>query len=207
MIRRWRGLALAGVVVAAPVAWVAPEAGTRLVVNRPVESPDAIVSLSSHEWDRLPETIRLARLHPGARILLTLPADVNEYNCHDCGGRVALLVRGGIDRGRIHVLPIKSSGTYGEAEVVREFIRAQPVERLLIVTSPYHTRRALATFQTLLAGTGVQIGIISANATSSAHPDAWWWTSFDRWYVRYEWVAIVYYEVRHGVNALTTAGR
>ena len=44
--------------------------GTLLVVRQPLERPDAIVSLASHEWERLPATARLARENPAASIIL-----------------------------------------------------------------------------------------------------------------------------------------
>jgi len=199
--RRWRGLALAGAVLAVPVVWVAPDVGTTLVVNRSVASPDAIVSLSSHEWERLPATIQLARRNARARVVLTLPAQINEFNCHDCNHRVAQLVAHGVAEDRIVVLPLAIGGTYGEANAARDFARREHLRTLLVVTSPYHTRRALATFDKVFDQTGITIGIEATSSTSSARPDAWWWTSYDRWYVRYEWEALLYYRVRYGVGA------
>ena len=203
-MRASRVLALVCIPVVALVAWVGPSAGSVLVVSRPLSSPDLVVSLASHEWERLPETARLARQYPKALVALTLPAEVNEYNCHDCSQRAAYLISQGVDERRIQVLPIPSPGTYGEAEAVRTFAARQPIRQLLVVTSPYHTRRALATFDTVFRGTGVEVGIDPASATSPARPDAWWQSPYDRWYVRYEWAAILYYEVRHGVNALAS---
>jgi uncharacterized SAM-binding protein YcdF (DUF218 family) len=186
------------------IVWIGDNAGTALVVERPIASPDAVISLASHEWERLPETTLLAHRYPEARVLLTLPPAVNEYNCHDCSHRVGQLVRNGIPESRIRMLPIKLSGTFGEAVVALEFTKREHIKSLLVVTSPYHTRRSLATFQTVFKGTGVDIGIQPSTATSPARPDRWWTSPYDRWYVRYEWAAIAYYLVRHHVNAITS---
>ena len=181
---------------------LARAAGTELVVSAPIDRPDAIVVLASHEWERLPELATLAARYPAARVLLTRPAVVNKYNCHDCDARITMLARLGVAARRITVLQMTRAqdGTYGEAQATAAYRARMPFRRLLVVTSPYHTRRALATFRTVL-GTDVQVGIDPAVRTSPARPDAWWRTPYDRWYVRYEWAAIGYYALRHQVLA------
>lgn len=193
---------LGALTLGALLLWIGSFAGTSLVVDRSVASPDAIISLASHEWERLPEMTRLAHRYPDSRVVLTLPPVIDQYNCHDCSHRVDQLVRNGVSARRIRVLPIKLSGTFGEAAVALEFAKHEHIKRLLVVTSPYHTRRALATFRTVFQGTAVDIGIKPASSTSPARPETWWRSPYDRWYVRYEWEAIAYYLVRHGVNAL-----
>lgn len=181
------------------LGWWLPRAGTLLIVRQPLDAPDAIISLASHEWERLPETIALAQRNPRSLVLLTEPQPVTEFNCHDCAHRVELLTRNGISRDRITVLPIVvGSGTYGEALTCRRFADTAGVRRLIIVTSPYHTRRALAAFRSAFAGTGVQLGSVPARQ-SPARPDRWWATPYDRWYVRYEWAASLYYAFRYAV--------
>ena len=192
------------VALAAVGAVLVLHAGTALVISQPVDNPDAIVSLASHEWERLPETIALAMRYPEARILLTRPATVTELNCHDCANRVHLLVRAGVARRRIVVLAITGSGTYGEAETCRRYWATPAgagIRRLLVVTSPYHTRRSLAVFDAAFRDTGVQVGIQPATATSPARPRRWWRSPYDRWYLRHEWAAVAYYGVRYGVWA------
>jgi uncharacterized SAM-binding protein YcdF (DUF218 family) len=176
-----------------------PFAGRALVLSRPLPAPDAIVSLASHEWERLPLATRLAVKHPNALVLLTLPEDVNTYNCYDCARRVEHLVAAGVPARRIRVLRPSKGGTYAEAEACRVFASEVPIRRLLIVTSPYHTRRALAVFRTVLSASGIQVGVEPATADSQARPERWWLSSYDRWYVRYEWAATAYYAIRYGI--------
>ena len=171
-----------------------------LVVSRPVQSPDAILSLASHEWERLPATARLATTNSSARVLLTLPQPVTPYNCHDCSGRIGRLKRLGVPEERVRILPLTSPGTYGEALATVAFARQAGVRRLLIVTTPYHTRRSLAVFQSVFEGSGVEIGVEPATASSPATPERWWAAPYDRAYVAYEWAAVVYYGVRYGVT-------
>ena len=183
--------------------WVLSHAGTALVVRVPIESPDAIVSLASKEWERLPVAASLARRHPQAAVLLTQPQDVTIYTCHLCGDRVAELGRNGVEGARIHLVPATLGGTRGEALAIAAFARQMGLGRLLVVTSPYHTRRALAVFLAATAGTGIEVGIEPSTAASAAVPERWWRTPFDRWYVRYEWAAILYYAARWGIVSLT----
>ena len=175
----------------------AHNAGTWLVVSRPLERPEAIISLASHEWERLPATARLASATPSAVVLLTLPQPATPFNCHDCSGRLARLRRLGVASDRVRIVPITGRGTYGEALATLAFLRHTHVRRLVIVTTPYHTRRALATFQSVFDGSGVEIGIHPATASSPARPERWWASPYDRAYVAYEWAATLYYGFRY----------
>ena len=188
-------LVAGGVVVAAANF---TRAGTALVVTKSMTSPDAIVSLASHEWERLPAAARLARRYPDAVVLLTQPAAVTRFNCHDCGNRVHRLELAGIPPGRVRMLKLDAGGTYGEALAVRRWAQTHGSMRVMVVTSPYHTRRTLATFSTLLSPLAVDVGVEAA-ADSPARPNQWWQAPYDRAYVRYEWAARLYYAVRYGV--------
>ena len=179
--------------LASVIALVVTHAGTMLVVRRPVLDPDVIVSLASHEWERLPTTAHLAAVHGRAFVLLTEPAQVTRHNCHDCFGRDERLSAMGVDGSRVHVGKLTSPGTHGEALAALAFAREHKVRAAVIVTSPYHTRRALAVFRKVFDGTGVQLGIEPAFAASRAQPERWWWQPDDRAYVPYEWIAIAYY--------------
>ena len=190
---------LAIVAVGIPFLFLLWHAGSFLVVDRDLPTPDAIVVLASHEWERLPEAARLAQRNPRATILLTLPVAPSEANCAHCASRASWLRAIGVASNAIVSMPRRVRNTYDEAVATREYAARAHFGRLLIVTSPYHTRRALATFTTVFAGTGVNIGIRPALATSSARPDAWLLGGYDRWYVPYEWLGLGWYAVRHGV--------
>jgi uncharacterized SAM-binding protein YcdF (DUF218 family) len=178
---------------------VTRSAGTLLVVSRPLQYPDAIVSLASHEWERLPAAAQLAARDSSSLLLLTLPQPVSSSNCHDCGGRVARLERLGVPASRIRILPLTSAGTYGEAQATLAFARQANIRRLVLITTPYHTRRSLATFGAVFDGSGIAIGVEPASSSSPARPDRWWAAPYDRAYVAYEWAAVVYYVLRYRI--------
>ena len=52
------------------------------------------------------------------------------------------LIRKGINNDAIVTLRTKFAGTWGEAAALGDFLESQPTHSLLIVTSPYHLRRA-----------------------------------------------------------------
>ena len=166
------------------------------MISVPVEQPDAIVSLASHEWERLPVAAALALKYPEARILLTLPPAVTRHRCHQCGQRVDYFVSQGVAADRVDVLPLAESSTRGEARAVTDFVRERNLRRVLIVTSAYHTRRALWTFRRTL-GSGVTAGVIPAAVGQFASPNRWWSRPYDRWYVSYEWAALMRDAARH----------
>jgi uncharacterized SAM-binding protein YcdF (DUF218 family) len=196
--RSTRAIVLA--VAAAALLLAVHRAGPWLVVSEPLGSADAIVSLASHEWERLPLVAELAARHPGAVILLTEPQPPTPFNCHDCPNRVDRLRHMGVDETRVLVLPITGQGTHGEALTVRAYARESGVRRLMVATSAYHTRRSLATFRKVFETSGIDIGIEPALDSSVARPSRWWWSGYDRAYVPYEWAAIVHYAYTHGVR-------
>ncbi len=199
--RRLRPLTLVlGGAVLIGVVWILRVAGHALIVTVPVTAPDAIISLGSHEWERLPIASRLALLEPHTLLLLTVPPSINEKNCYQCRDRVEQLRRAGVPPDRIRELPLVHGSTYGEAEAVATFAASNTVRRLLIVTSPYHTRRALATFRHVLQGRNVEVGIVPATLLAPARPDRWWVAGYDRWYVTHEWAGLVYYAFKHGLT-------
>jgi uncharacterized SAM-binding protein YcdF (DUF218 family) len=197
--RRRRLLAGAAALAAALLA-AALFAGSALVVTRDAGPPDVIVMLASHEWERLPATAALARRYPQSIVVLTLPRVLGPYNCFRCPERPEWLAAEGVPLRRIVQLPWPVENTFGEAQAVRRYLGFHPVQRLVVVTSPYHTRRALATFSHVLAGTGVRVGV--QPAASDAVPGRWWMRRADRGYVAYEWAAILYYRIRYGVPLL-----
>lgn len=174
-------------------------AGELLLVSAEAEPPDVIVVLASHEWERLPVAAELARRYPAARILLTQPVEVTEHNCFECSGRVGRLADAGIKRERVTVLPTGVTNTYDEGKAARAFAGRHQVDRLMIVTSPYHGRRALATFRHLFAAAGLRTHVGLASPSLGIEPSRWWLRNYDREYVAYEWAGIVYYAIRFQV--------
>ncbi len=191
-------LLLAGIPATAVLAWPAAKAGDGLIVERAIASPDAIIMLASHEWERLPAAAALARRHPAAIVMITIPLVVTTYTCHRCGERIDWLAAEGVPEWRVRALR-GASNTHGEALAALRYSRHEKFARLAVVTSPYHTRRSLATFTKVFEGSGIEVGVVPASP-AQARPDRWWLTPYDRNYVRYEWAALFHYRVKYGVR-------
>jgi uncharacterized SAM-binding protein YcdF (DUF218 family) len=130
---------------------------------------------------------------------LTVPLHITEQNCHRCGERRDVLIGAGVDGNRIHILPDRVSNTHDEAAACLHYVEQTKAAEIVVVTSPYHTRRALATFRRVFGGTEVRVAIRPATAASPARPQRWWQQHYDRAYVAYEWAAILYYAVKFGI--------
>ena len=195
---RWR-LTL-GIAVAIAALVVLRAGGTTLVVTQEIDRPDLVVSLASHEWERLPVAAQVAARYPEARVVLTLPPVVTRHRCHGCPFRAELLVSLGVERDRIRVVPLSESNTRGEARAVGAFMRANDLHRVLVVTSAYHTRRALGTFERELQADHDIVGVVGADVKTWAVPGRWWSRPYDRWYVTYEWAALTRDLMREAVG-------
>ena len=198
--RARRYLVFVLILLIALVGWGSLDAGRVLVVAKDIGPPDAIVMLASHEWERLPAAAALAREYPSSIVLLTMPIAVTKFNCHLCGERPAWLQHEGVRQDRIvQLAPNPVSTTYGEALAVRAYAAAHPFNKLVVVTSPYHCRRALHVFEHVMQGSGVEVGVLPASAYSIAEPARWWRHPYDRWYVAYEWAANIEYRFKYGI--------
>ena len=106
------------------------------------------------------------------------------------------LIAEGVPEGAIEILAPKVSGTIKEAELLGELAAANRWKSLLIVTSAYHTRRSLRTFERAFANNGVNtnVGIIPAVAGQQSPQAFDWWLSPNGWKdVAGEYVKSVYY--------------
>ena len=196
--RRRRTIALAAVLAGGLLLGIAP-LGPSLIVAEPARDPGAIVSLASQERERLPAVVALAHRYPVATILLTVPTVVTELNCHDCNERQSTLLRNGIAPRRIRLLTDAGRNTFDEARACLAYVTDAGTNELLIVTSPYHTRRALATFRKVFENSGVRLAIHPAMNHSPIRLHRWWLYEYDLEYVAYESAAILYYAARYAV--------
>lgn len=183
------------------VAWLAARF---LIVNTPLQKADAIVVLSGSAVYK-ERTQRAAEYyHQGlaGRILLTndnlrgewsSPEQRNPFFYERARNNLVLL---GVPQEQVEVIPQPVSGTYDEAQTLREYAVAHGLRSLLVVTSAYHSRRALWTLNRVFAGTGIRIGVQSVETGEQTPPPFTWWLHFRGWrMVVGEYVKNVYYHV------------
>ena len=104
----------------------------------------------------------------------------------------------GIPDDRIRLIKEPVSSTYDEAKAVREFAIATHLRSLIVITSPYHSRRALWTFRQVFAGTNITIDINPARSTVTGSETESWWGSHRKWLeLPLEYVKLIYYWLRY----------
>jgi uncharacterized SAM-binding protein YcdF (DUF218 family) len=175
-----------------------------LIVNAPLEHADAIIVLSgaSAFVERTHVAARLYSEGVAEKVLLT--------NDNLQGGWLSSeqrnpffyerarweLERLGVPESEIEVLRPAVSSTQEEALAVQDYVESTKIRSLLIVTSAYHSRRALRTFRRIL-GSRVKVGLVSPPPGWQTPGAATWWLSARGWKtVPNEYLKMVYYWLR-----------
>jgi len=169
-------LALAGTVCFLPFA------GRFLVREDPLEPADAIFVLAGGRVDRWLEGTELYReriapaivLSPGivTKSELDLRAKGIRYPGEAELARDAMLQLG-IPAEAVRVLPGTVDNTAHEAEAFHHLVRQTGWQRIVIVTSRYHTRRTAFAFKREMRGTPVRI-LVRASRYDESEPARWW---------------------------------
>lgn len=109
-----------------------------------------------------------------------------------------LLVASGVPSDALVMLPQRIQGTHDEAVALQAYARAQRIRSLLVVTSPYHARRALWVFRRVLAAHGVSVGVdpVSPGDQSPA-PGVWWLSRLGWQSVAAEYPKFLYYLIAY----------
>ena len=183
------------------VAWLAARF---LIVDTALNRADVIVVLSGSSVYK-ERTQRAAEYYGQGlanRILLTNDNLRGEWSSSEQRNpffheraRNNLLVLG-VPADRVEVIPQPVTNTYDEAEVLRKYAVAHGLRSLLVVTSAYHSRRALWTLQQVFAGTGIAISLQSVQAGEQTPSPFSWWLHFRGWRMLVgEYVKNVYYRL------------
>jgi uncharacterized SAM-binding protein YcdF (DUF218 family) len=165
------------------VIWsvAAPILARFLIVEKPLEKADAIIVLSGAAAykERTRKAASLYRQGVAPRIFITNDGQCSGWSEADKKNLIYVelerreLISNGVDPEAIEILKGTVAGTGDEAVATAREIEARPIGSLLVVTSPYHTRRALNAFERLLEGTRVDVGIVVASDPTHA-PVLWW---------------------------------
>jgi hypothetical protein len=164
------------------VAVAARQAARFLVVDGPEES-DAIVVLAGETNIRPARALELLRQGMAPHVLLDAETRNRIYDM-----RLIEIAQNYASRlpevGRVSVCPISGSSTFAEADDVSRCLQPLGAHRVLIVTSDFHTRRALMIMRRRLP----QYQFSAAGASDPAEFGAAWWTkrewakvTFDEW--------------------------
>jgi uncharacterized SAM-binding protein YcdF (DUF218 family) len=178
-----------------------------LVVHAELAHADALVVLAGSSA-YVERTHLAAKLYQAGRapvILLTNDnepggwSDAEQRNPLFVERAVAELTAAGVPRAQIEILPPPVASTYDEARALRDYAATQKLRSLLVVTSAYHSRRALWTLRRVFAGSNVELGLEPvAPGTRETPAPAVWWLGLRGWSsVAGEYVKLLYYHARY----------
>jgi uncharacterized SAM-binding protein YcdF (DUF218 family) len=198
-----RKLLIAG--AALLILWLAAwSAAKLLMVSAPLPHADVIMIMAGSAVfkERTQRAAELYRQGRASKIILT--------NDNQQGGWVSdeqrniayqelaarYLRRFGVPDEAIETLPEPVSSTYEEAHLLRRYAEDRGLHSILIVTSAYHSRRALSTLRQTFAPSGIAIGLDAVPPGQQAPRPALWWLYPRGWQmVPGEYVKMIYYRV------------
>ena len=161
------------------VVWLLRASGPFLVVDNPAKS-DVIVMLDGDENDvRYNHTLELLRAGFGPRALVDAAHDYRTFGKTQAQWAQEAIATAPPDvRGRLAVCPIAGESTFTEMASIRQCLQGAGARSVLIVTSDFHTRRALSVARKRLPE--YQVSIAAARTRVSAPG---WWRS--RWALKF----------------------
>jgi uncharacterized SAM-binding protein YcdF (DUF218 family) len=159
----------------------APRLGAWLVVEDPLQKADALFVLGGTMYERPLEAVELYHEGWAPRMLLMrqIPDEGEDELVRrgipfqrEIDLQVDVLMKLGVPRQAIEVLGEQDS-TKDEANTLRAVVAARNWQRVIVVTSKQHTRRARMVMNQRLADTGSQV-IVRASRYDKSDVDSWW---------------------------------
>lgn len=151
-----------------------PAVGEFLVVSDPLQKADALVILSGDENERVAAGAQLFQQGYADRFVLTdmrldIPSSQGVYAANVTRKAVAQ----GVPVDRILIVPGQMASTDEEVVQIKEFTISQGFHSIIVVTSPYHTRRADWLLHEAFRGSDVSL--IVRPALNRVYRAAFWW--------------------------------
>ena len=190
------GVTLLGLIVGAPVYGppLLTLTGKYLVTHETPVKADAIVVLSGEIPARAMAAADLFRQGMGMTVFVS-PGNISpvwKRAVHELGVDLPddsemnrrVLIRLGVPPGVIQKID-EADGTLGEARAVLSIARRSGFTRILVVTSPYHTKRAGKIFRWVFRDT-MSVQVVGS-AYDDFDPGRWWDTRSDIYHVIMEY--------------------
>jgi uncharacterized SAM-binding protein YcdF (DUF218 family) len=184
----------AALILFAMLAAFAASAGYILVVDSPQPS-DVIVVLAG-ETDRRPQRAVQLLDHGYARkIILNVPAEARSYGVSEIE-LAQRYVQQLPEAASIVICPIEGLSTRDESHDAQKCLRPEDGDRVMLVTSDFHTRRALSIFRHELPSKNFAVAAARDDREFGEHwwmhrqwaktcAAEWvrylWWNAVDRW--------------------------
>lgn len=152
--------------------------GAYLIISSDMQAANAIIVLSGGDETRMKEALWLYDQNYARKIILTETGQKLEgtKQLYSFDMRIVLLSNG-VPSGNILITDKKVSSTRDEALAVKNLLKNQQMTSAIIVTDPYHTRRAFGIFQEVFSGSGIRLMI---------HPTSQSWYNSRTWFLKPE---------------------
>jgi uncharacterized SAM-binding protein YcdF (DUF218 family) len=111
---------------------------------------------------------------------------------------VGVMERLGVPREKIIILPFPggTTSTYDEAAVIKQYIQANRIQKIILVTSAFHTRRARWIFEKVFAGLPVTLEM-AATPEIGFDQNNWWKNEAGLITVNNEYIKLAYYFLKY----------
>ena len=173
--------------------------GNFLICENKMEKTEALFVLSGDAWDRGNEAVRIYQQGFAGKIICTgenvprlfliagIPYPESELT------QMHLLNKG-IPSRDVELL-CKGTSTKEEADYILEYCKKNNIDKAMVLSTKFHTRRIRNTFQKKFEAASIQL--IIRGAPSSAYDESYWWLSEDGLiFVNNEYIKIFYYWVK-----------
>jgi hypothetical protein len=174
--------------------WLATKAGAFLLVDSPL--PSDVILVLAGETDRRPErALELLAQGYGKRVLLDVPANAKIYESTEIQ-LAQKYIQDLPQAASIRICPIYGMSTRDESKDAEKCLGLEGGKKVLIVTSDFHTRRALSVFRREIPGRDYSVAAARDEGQFGvrwwAHRqwaktlvDEWlrliWWKMIDEW--------------------------
>ncbi|MFH0912224.1 MAG: YdcF family protein [Patescibacteria group bacterium] len=164
-------------------------AGFFLSPQDDLEKADAIVAVSGGETrQRVEEAVNL--FEEGWASLLIMSGAAQDDQVSNAAVMKQIAISLGVPADKI-VIEEAATNTLDNAKLVRDIIEKEKLTKIILVTSPYHQRRAGLSFIKALKGLPVEI--INHSSTDSVwRKNGWWQDDWSRYLTLSELQKIIY---------------
>lgn len=145
-------------------------AGRMLIVDAPQPS-DVIVALAGETYQRPMRAVQLLDRGYGRRVLIDVPVAATLYEFSEIQ-LAEKYVHDLPEAASVEICPIEGLSTREESHDVEKCLAHAPGSRVLLVTSEFHTRRALSIFRHEVHGKSFAVAAVYDDSEFGAR----WWT-------------------------------
>lgn len=157
---------------------------------------DAIVAISGGDTNaRVEEAVKLYKAGWAPKIIFSGAAQ-DKHGTSNAAAMATIAASAGVPGDAI-LLDEVSENTADNASQVRSIVQSNVFKRIILVTSPYHQRRASIEFNRRMG----DIATIVNHPTSTDrywNPQTWWTTPWGLWLGSSELVKVLFVSISHG---------